>query len=244
MKKTVIALALCLLCGLNINAQIKTDSNNIVITGQPIDVEIFDNVVEDRIQIENFKRSGNLYNAIRFGFGYQGLYYWGKCSSAFNLPTGLCCSIDISYRRFFFGSHFGFGEGILGADNFHYDRREDYYWNKGEDYTISPIFLRTGFNIINKGPVCLTAFAGLGGAGIKQDTGKNHGENDLPVHSEIKGTSTELGLMARHKMYVFPYNSSLEITAGVSVSQNKYESIGTTYSLNVFLTFNLGLGFY
>ena len=247
MKKTVIALALCLLCVVNMSAQITPDSTDIVITGQPIGVELFD-FVDEEITGPGLRPAyydpNNKYNAFRVGLGYQCQYFVDKCSSALKLPNGLCCTMDISYRRFYFGMNFGFEEGLLGADNFHYDRREDYNWNKGEDYTLSPISVRTGFNIINKGPVFMTTFVGLGGATIQQDTGKNSGENANPINSKIKGTSTELGIMTRSKIYRFCYpQSALEVTAGAYVSRTNFESLGTTYSLNGFLTFNLALSF-
>jgi hypothetical protein len=247
MKKTVITLALCLLCGINISAQITTDSTDIVISGRPTSLEFYD-FPDEEITGPGIRAAyydpNDTYNAFRMGIGYRGQYFTDKCSSALNLPTGFCGSIDISYRRFYFGINVGFEEGILGADNFHYDRREDYDWNKGENIKIAPVMVRSGFNIINRGPICMTAFFGLGGSTIQQDTGKKSGENEQPVYSKIKGTGSEIGLMARHTLYSFIYTrTSLEVTAGVSVSQNKYESIGTTYSVNGFLTFNMALGF-
>ncbi|MBR3658369.1 MAG: hypothetical protein IKN61_00485 [Bacteroidaceae bacterium] len=251
MKKIVIAFALYMLCQMNISAQTYNDSinepvklrltgldENACLTGQVIGLEPCESIC-GRYIYDTERRT------MRIDVGYSALNNFGPLSESIGWVNGLHFSLDLMRERLYFGIGGNSYMGLLKSDNFFYDRKEDFNWQKDERVDQFIFSIKTGVKLIDKPNFGVVPNIGFGVATLEQSTGKRYNteSNTNYIKSAIEGFHTEAGLFAYYSLFdcsTFWITSS-DITLGFNAARTVYEKIGPVYSLSAYLTISLKL---
>jgi len=166
--------------------------------------------------------------------GYYGeMFVGGASSSALPMLNGFNFGINVPYNSayFAFDMNLGFG-GKLKEDNFYYDPKEDYNWQKGKNYKGGNLMLLAGYTLMDSPKSALTPFFGAGIAFLDQATGEVVEEQ--PVLSEINGLKIEAGVQFGYKL-----SRSLNTTSG---KRGEYAESSLKFKLYGAMTRNKNLG--
>ena len=251
MKKIVIAFALYMLCQMNISAQTYNDSinepvklrltgldDNACLTGQVIGLEPCESI-SGRYIHDTGRRS------MRINIGYSAINNFGPLSESIGWGNGLHFSYDIMCKRLFFGFGGNRYMGFLKSDNFFYDRKEDFNWQKDEKVDQDILTIKTGVRLIERPQFGLVTNIGFGVASLEQSTGKrfNTENNNNYIKSKIEGFHAEAGLFAYYSLFNCNeyWFTNADISLGLNAARTEYEKFGPVYSLNAFLTISLKL---
>ncbi|MCQ2146897.1 MAG: hypothetical protein MJZ16_05200 [Bacteroidales bacterium] len=182
-----------------------------------------------------------------FYFGYQAeAFMGGKVSEALPVMHGLNLGFDFPYKRVYFGIDMtlGFG-GKLKLDEFYYDPKYDYYWQKGTNCQSGNISFLVGYNVWDTNTSSLSPFAGVGVTFLDQFTGEK-GKGNEKIQSEIDGLRIEAGLQysckLSRRLYALYGNggsymeSNLRFKLFGAMTDNK--AFGNFYSLNFGIVWN------
>lgn len=254
MKKIVIviAFALYMLCQMNISAQILNDTineptklrltgldENGLINGDVVDLMVNESCCGISLYDDEWRKT------MRIDVGYSALNNFGPLSESIGWVNGLHFSLDLMRERLYFGIGGNSYMGLLKSDNFFYDRKEDFNWQKDERVDQFIFSIKTGVKLIDKPNFGVVPNIGFGVATLEQSTGKRYNteSNTNYIKSAIEGFHTEAGLFAYYSLFdcsTFWITSS-DITLGFNAARTVYEKIGPVYSLSAYLTISLKL---
>lgn len=168
--------------------------------------------------------------------GYEGDCFGKPVSEGLTMSNGFNFGFILESRRLVFELSMTMGGcGKMRADNFYYDEKKDYTWEKGKTCTSGIMQLAAGARIINKPYYALRPMVGIGVGFIDQffDNGS----------SETSGLRLAAGLVFDYKhkrvytSYPMPSYREHCISFRLFGSRTTFDKVGETFSIN------FGVGF-
>lgn len=131
--------------------------------------------------------------------------------------------------------------GGLKADNFYYDSKLDYYWQKDETGRCDKFLIRVGYDVIDRKNIAIAPTVGVGTTCLIQNTGQKDDKGET-INSKIGGFNRLTAGLSFGYKYLRVYDqwhflNERMIKLNVMAARTRFNDLGPTWSLNVGLSF-------
>ena len=178
----------------------------------------------------------------RLYFGYYTQFYGAPMSEYLRPGThGLIIGIAMEFSNFYVGMESVISAaGTLKADNFYYDSKYDYYWQKGLNCSNNVLAFNFGYSVLDKPTFSLAPEVGFGVNFLNQRIPKEFRVDDSSSSSEFAGPRLQAGLNFNIKLrrsYDYSYGgygySSTSLVFKVFGARSWFKPYGASNSINL-----------
>ena len=130
--------------------------------------------------------------------------------------------------------------GGLKTDDFYYDKKLDYYWQKGESARSDKFVIRVGYDVIDSKYIAIAPAIGVGTTCLIQNTGVED-DKGVTTNSKIGGFNRLTAGLSFGYKYLRIYDqwkflSERMVRLNVMAANTRFHDLGSTWSLNVGLS--------
>jgi hypothetical protein len=183
----------------------------------------------------------------KFYFGYNSQLFGSSISNYIGPTHGVIMGFDFLIRNFGVGLSLAFGSaGPLKADDFYYDSKDDYQWQKGVNCGSGITMINLSYNILDKPAFSLIPEAGFGVHYFSQKLPedlktKDNSDSEISCFAFKAGMNFNIKLRRKLSLAYGNYSySETCLVLKVFGARSMFKEIGPVNSINLGLCLDFG----